>query len=108
MSSCSLFYPKAPIENAFLVDKPSLNLPPATPIKVDTPLFYIITENNSTEIWQALQSKKIDKALFGLTDKGYEKLSINLANLIRYIKEQREIIEKYKEYYEPKKDDGDI
>jgi len=41
--------------------------------------------------------------LFGLTDDGYESLSVTMAELRNHIAAQRQIIIKYKEYYEPAK-----
>ena len=39
-----------------------------------------------------------------LTDKGYEALSVNYADLRKHILAQNEIIIQYKEYYEPAKE----
>jgi hypothetical protein len=38
--------------------------------------------------------------LFALTDKGYEKLSLNFADIRNKLAEQRQIILSYKDYYE--------
>ena len=38
-----------------------------------------------------------------LTDDGYEELAIDMAEIRAFIAQQREIIAKYREYYEPKK-----
>jgi hypothetical protein len=36
-----------------------------------------------------------------MTDKGYEQLSLTMAEIRNYIAQQRAILIKYKEYYEP-------
>ena len=43
--------------------------------------------------------------LIGLTDEGYETLSLNFAQIRAYMIQQNEIINAYKEYYEPQKAD---
>ena len=42
--------------------------------------------------------------LFALTDKGYQALSINYADLRKHILAQDQIIIQYKNYYEPEED----
>ena len=39
-------------------------------------------------------------SLFALTDKGYEKLALNFADIRNKLAEQRQIILSYKDYYE--------
>ncbi len=64
----------------------------------------IITPDNVDKVWEKLKKKNKDLVLFGLTDDGYEKLSINMAEIRNFINTQRVIILKYKDYYE--KDDN--
>ena len=64
----------------------------------------IITPDNVDKVWEKLKKKDKDLVLFGLTDDGYEKLSINMAEIRNFINTQRVIILKYKDYYE--KDDS--
>ena len=63
-----------------------------------------MTPDNVEDVFAKLKDKKIDLVLFGLTDEGYEELSITMAEIRNYIKSQKTIIIKYKEYYEPKQD----
>jgi hypothetical protein len=65
----------------------------------------LITPQNAEEVWAKLREKNADLVLFGLTDDGYEELSMTMAELRNYIAAQRQVIIKYKEYYEPKKDE---
>ena len=48
-----------------------------------------------------LEEAGIDPVLFGLTDKDYEMLAKNFAQIRHYIQKQNLIIESYKNYYEP-------
>ena len=41
-----------------------------------------------------------DAVIIGLTDDGYETMAINFAQIRKFIVLQREVIKKYKEYYE--------
>ena len=61
----------------------------------------IITSENAEEVFQRLEAEGFDPVLFGLTDKDYETIAKNFAQIRSYLKEQNAILEKYKEYYEP-------
>ena len=63
----------------------------------------IISEENKNEIFKYLKEKGSDEVLFGLTDDSFESLSLNLAQTRKYIILTREMVEQYKNYYEPKK-----
>jgi len=43
-----------------------------------------------------------DPVVFGLTDDGYQQLSITVGEMRNLIAQYREILLKYQEYYEPK------
>ena len=78
-----------------------LNLPDPSPIKSREVEWVIITPQNAEQIWKELKEKNVDVVLLGLTDDGYETLAVTIAELRNYIAQQRQIIIKYKEYYEP-------
>jgi hypothetical protein len=80
-----------------------LNLPDPAPLDLAGSTWVIITPENAEEVWKKLQEQKSDLVLFGLTDDGYEQLAIDFAKIRNYIQQQREITNKYREYYEPKK-----
>ena len=48
-----------------------------------------------------LKEQGKDPVLFGLSDKDYEFLSKNFAQIRAYMIKQRQVINEYKEYYEP-------
>ena len=66
--------------------------------------WHIITSENAEEVFKKLEEDGIDPVLFGLTDKDYELLSKNFAKIRNQMKIQNDLIDKYKEYYEPKKE----
>jgi|TARA_B110000908_G_C10159182_1_gene405142 hypothetical protein len=51
-----------------------------------------------------MKDSKTDLVLFGVTDEGFEELSITLLQLRSYILQQKGIIAQYREYYEPPTD----
>ena len=68
---------------------------PWTPMSV--PMWCGPIEEVNTE----LEKEGYDPVLFGLTDKEYELISKNFARIRNHLMETNELIDKYKEYYEP-------
>ena len=85
------------------VDRTPLNLADPQPLKPTAPQWRVITPENQAQVFAELKSKNIDQVLFALTDDGYEELSVDIAQIRALIAKQRDIIVKYREYYEPKK-----
>jgi hypothetical protein len=85
------------------VDRTPLNLADPSPLKPTAPQWRVITPENQAQVFAELKSKNIDQVLFALTDDGYEELSVDIAQIRALIAQQRDIIVKYREYYEPKK-----
>ena len=85
------------------VERTRLNLPDPAPLSPKPIEWILITPANAEQIFADLKAKNADLVLFGLTDDGYEVLSMTIAELRNLIVSQRQIILKYKEYYEPNK-----
>lgn len=85
-------------------ERTRLNLELPTPLKMRDVQWIVITPENAEQVWQQLEESNTDLVLFGLTDEGYENLAINIANVRNMMNQQRIIILKYKDYYEPPKD----
>jgi hypothetical protein len=68
--------------------------------------YLIINEANQEEVFAKLKEANIDPVLFGLTDEDYELMQKNNVRLRNQLIRYRQIIEAYKEYYEPKKQDN--
>jgi hypothetical protein len=75
------------------------------PIEAQSVEWYVVTPDNVEEVFKQLESEKKDLVLFAITDDGYEKLAGDMARIRSYIAQQRLIIVKYKDYYEPIKED---
>ena len=82
------------------VEREKLDLPFPPPVELEKPDWIIIHPGNIEEVWKYMRDNKDDIVLFGLTDEGYETLSINLTKLRDIIEQQRIILFKYKKYYE--------
>jgi len=89
--------------NKKAVERTPLNLPDPAPLKPSVVEWIVITPENQERVFADLKAKNMDLVVFALTDDGYEELAINMAQIRNYIAHQREIIIKYREYYEPKK-----
>ena len=82
--------------------KTALALKDPDPIKTRKVHWFVITPENAESVFAELQKKKYSLVLFGLTDDGYENLSLNIAEIRAYMTEQKALVEAYREYYEPK------
>ena len=100
LTSCTFGERKIKI---FQMEEPraKLNLESPSPLTLYDLRWIIITSKNAEEVFQRLEAEGFDPVLFGLTDKDYEIIAKNFAQIRSYLKEQNAILEKYKEYYEP-------
>jgi hypothetical protein len=85
------------------VERTRLDIPLPNPVTAKNIEWIIITPENADQVWAKLKESKTDVVIIGLTDNGYEQLSVTIAELRNMIAAQRQIIIKYKEYYEPEK-----
>ena len=89
------------------VPRENLNLEKPTPLELENLRWIIITSKNADEVFKKLEEQGIDPVLWGLTDKDFELLSKNFARIRNQLKITNDLLDKYKEYYEPeaKKDE---
>lgn len=80
--------------------KEPLSLPAPSPLELQDVKWVIITKDNAEEVFEQLKADGGDYALFALTDKGYEQLALNIADIRTALSMQRQIIISYQEYYE--------
>jgi len=99
LSSCSSV-PKTVTYQSAPIDKPSLILPDATVLALRDVDFIIVTVDNVDEVITELKKVNSNVVLFSLTDVGYENLSLNNADILKLVAEQKSIIAAYKSYYE--------
>ena len=107
LSGCGSFGWKSvePVEiQKRAVERIPLNLPDPAPPRARELEWIIVTPENAAAVWQRLRDANTDVVMFALTDDGYETLAMTMAELRNFIAQQRGIIMKYREYYEPKPD----
>ena len=85
------------------VEREKLDLKKPTPLELEQLRWIIITSENAEEVFKKLEEQGIDPVLFGLTDKDFELLAKNFARIRNQLKITNDLIDKYKEYYEPEK-----
>ena len=82
------------------VPRAKLNLDKPTPLQMEKIHWHIITSENAEEVFKKLEADGIDPVLWGLTDKDFELLAKNFAQIRNKLVETNALLDKYKEYYE--------
>ena len=72
-----------------------------TPLELENLKWIIITSKNAEEVFKKLEEQGIDPVLWGLTDKDFELLAKNFAQIRNQLTITNKLLSKYKEYYEP-------
>ena len=86
----------------FSVEQPreKLDYPMPTALELEQLKWIIITSENATEVFAKLEAAGIDPVLFGITDKDYQVLARNFAQIRQKLQETNNLLEEYKKYYE--------
>ena len=86
----------------FSVEEPrqKLNLPKPESLDLEKVRWIIITSKNADEVFAKLEAEGIDPVLFGLTDKDFEMIAKNFAQIRQKLQETNNLLEEYKKYYE--------
>ena len=85
------------------VEREKLNLEKPSALQLEQLRWIIITSENAEEVFKKLEEEGIDPVIFGLTDKDFELLAKNFARIRNQLKITNDLLDKYKEYYEPEK-----
>jgi hypothetical protein len=99
LSACSVGEKRVKI---FSVEEPraKLNLPNPEALDLEKVRWIIITSENAQEVFAKLEAEGIDPVLFGLTDKDFEMIARNFAQIRQKLQETNNLLEEYKRYYE--------
>ena len=81
------------------IDKPTLVLPTADALNLREVKWIIITPENAEQVLKTLPTTGGKVAVFALTDKGYQNLSLNINDLRTYVQQLQSIIVAYEGYY---------
>ena len=102
-SGCSTWNPLKRIEiKTVEVDRviPTQNRP--SPVKMNDIYFYVVTEQNFEEFKKRFVKENGDLVGYVLSVRDYETLALNMAELKRYVLQQKEIIIYYEKAVAPK------
>lgn len=99
LSACASSQPKVIEISAKPIDKPQLVLPTSDSLNMRHIDWIVITPENAEEVMAKLSASGGKVAVFALTDKGYENLSMNINDLRTYITQLQAIIVAYEGYY---------
>lgn len=99
LSGCSVGEKRLKV---FTLEEPraKLNLEAPTPLTMEKIRWIIITSENADEVFTKLEKEGIDPVIFGLTDKDYQVIARNFAQIRAKLAESNAILDKYKKYYE--------
>ena len=69
--------------------------------------WYVVTERNMEEFLGKFEKDNGDIVFMAISVRGYENISLNLADLRRYILQQKEIIIYYEDSVKPKEEESE-
>jgi len=94
----------------FSVEEPrqKLDYPMPTALQLEELKWIIITSENAQEVFKKLEESGIDPVLFGITDKDYQVLARNFAQIRQKLQETNNLLEEYKKYYEGTEEKKDV
>ena len=97
LTGCSfLSKPEETVVVRTVVEKPQIPLQPrARPVELNDVKFYVVTRNNLEEFLQEFDEVNGDTVFVAMSVPHYESLSLNLAEIRRYLKQQDSIVVYY-------------
>ena len=102
LGSCSTLTPNVVSYKSEPIEKPALVLPDTSVLELRNSDWNIITPEELNGIFDKLKKDGEPVVIYALTTEGYSQLSLNFADILKLVSQQKAIIEAYKEYYEPK------
>ena len=72
------------------------------PVDMNEMYFWVVTEQNFEEFKTKFIDKNTEFLFYGISVRDYENLALNMAEIKRYIQQQKEIIIYYEKAVEPK------
>lgn len=109
LSGCSILKSE-PVEKIVtkevFIEKLPLNLDDPEPFVWRNLEFMVITPENYEEKINELKKSGKSTAIVALDMQSYEVLSLNMAEIMKYMEQQKFILLQYREYYETKGDEN--
>jgi len=100
LGSCSTLTPNVVSYKSEPIEKPALVLPDTSVLELRNADWNIITPEELNGIFDKLKKDGEPVVIYALTTEGYSQLSLNFADILKLVSQQKAIIEAYKEYYE--------
>lgn len=89
-----------PIEfSAKPIARPSLLLPKIDRLNMRDVKIHVITKENAEDMFSKLERSGQAVVFIAFTEKGYEAVSLNMADLLKILEEQKAVIRAYEIYY---------
>ena len=107
LSSCTSFKKILPIEiKTVEVERkiPTQNRP--RPVKLSNLHFYVVTEDTFKAFKQRFEKENGDLLFYAISVRDYETLALNMAELKRFIQQQKQLIVYYEKAVKPKNKTG--
>jgi hypothetical protein len=82
------------------VPRQKLDLVKPTMPELEKLKWIIITSDNADEVFKKMEEQGIDPVIFGLSDKDFQLIAKNFAQIRAHLKHTNDLLEQYKEYYE--------
>lgn len=82
------------------VERQPLNLDKPTIQQLEELKWIIITSENADEVFKKMKEQGLDPVVFGLSDKDFQLLSKNFAQIRAHMMKLNVMIDEYKNYYE--------
>jgi|TARA_B110000881_G_C18486387_1_gene469379 hypothetical protein len=82
------------------VERQPLNLDKPTIQQLEELKWIIITSKNADEVFKKMEEQGLDPVVFGLSDKDFQLLSKNFAQIRAHMMKLNVMIDEYKNYYE--------
>ena len=82
------------------VPRQKLDLVKPTMPELEKLKWIIITSDNADEVFKKMEEQGIDPVIFGLSDKDFQLIAKNFAQIRAHLKHTNDLLEQYKKYYE--------
>ena len=108
ISGCSTFQAEPEVKIVTQIEKTTVPIVPRPkPVQLNDVKIYVVNQDNFEEFLEEFRAKNGGDARIVISVKDYENLSLNFAELRRYIEQQKEIIVYYEEAVQPAEEESD-
>lgn len=81
------------------IEKPALILPQANTLTLNKVDYIVVTRDNIDQVFADLEKNGKSVVLFAIDSDGYKQLSLNMAQILELVSQQKSIIAAYERYY---------